>query len=112
MVADFGLLKRQLRAVITPLNRRTLIATQTPGIAVDQVDADLVRVRGGGTCFTVPKAWVRLLPITGTSTELLAGHLAADFADRLRATCASVQRLELTLAESPECSATAAAVLP
>lgn len=111
MVADFRLLKEQLRQVLAPLKRRTLIATQVPGVTVEETGEGCVRVSDGLACFTLPKAWVALLPIAGTSTEALASFLVAELARRLGPTCPGVERLEVTLAESAECAATAEAVL-
>jgi 6-pyruvoyl-tetrahydropterin synthase len=110
MVADYRLLKQQLREVLAPLKRRTLIATEVPGVTVEEADENL-RVDGGGACFTLPKAWVVLLPTAGTSTEALACYLVAELARRISPTCPGIERLELTLAESAECAATAPAVL-
>lgn len=111
MVADFRVLKQQLREVIAPLKRRTLIATQVPDVQVEDADGGRVRISGGGACFTLPKEWVTLLPTTGTSTEALACYLVAELARRIGTACPGVERLELTLAESAECAATAEAVL-
>ncbi|WP_042404469.1 6-pyruvoyl trahydropterin synthase family protein [Streptacidiphilus carbonis] len=111
MVADFRVLKQQLREVIAPLKRRTLIAVDTPGVLVEEVSGDQLRVTGGGACFSLPRSWTALLPVAGTSTEALACYLVAELARRLGAACPAVERLELTLTESAECSATAEAVL-
>ncbi|MDT3398293.1 6-carboxytetrahydropterin synthase [Streptomyces sp. B1866] len=111
LVADFRVLKQHLREVITPLKRRTLIATRTAGVSVEDADQGQIQVNGGGACFTLPKAWVVLLPTSGTSTEALACYLVAQLARRISTACPGVERLELTLTESAECAATAEAVL-
>ena len=111
MVADFRVLKQQLREVIAPLKRRTLIAAAVPGVLVEEADGDQVRISGGGASFSLPKAWVSLLPTAGTSTEALASYLVQELARRIGTACPGVERLELTLAESAECAATAEAVL-
>lgn len=104
MVADFAVLKRALRAALAPLKRRTLLASRTPGVVVTE-DDDLVHVLGAGTSFTLPRRWVTLLPITNTSTEELAGYLADQLTLSLTALCPGVCRLEITVTESAECSA-------
>jgi 6-pyruvoyl-tetrahydropterin synthase len=111
IVVDFGVLKQQLREVITPLKRRTLIAARSPGVSVEGADRNQVRVRGGGVCFSLPRSWVTLLPTAATSTEALASYLVAELARRAISACPAIERLELTLAESAECAATVEAVL-
>lgn len=111
MVVDFRLLKEQLRHVLAPLKRRTLIATQIPGVTLEETRGGRMRVSDGQASFTLPKAWVALLPTTGTSTEALASYLVAELARRLGPACPGIERLEVTLAESAECAATAHAVL-
>jgi 6-pyruvoyl-tetrahydropterin synthase len=111
MVADFRVLKQQLREVIAPLKRRTLIAVSAPGVLVEEVDGDQLRVTGGGACFSLPRSWAAVLPVAGTSTEALVCYLVTELARRLGAACPAVERLEVTLTESAECAATAEAVL-
>lgn len=110
MVADFRLLKDYLRDALAPLKRRTLIATNAPGIDVVQDDG-LVHISGGGAWLTLPRPWVTLLPVTSTSTEALATHLAELLAERIEQTCPQVERIEIGLRESAECAATAELVL-
>jgi 6-pyruvoyl-tetrahydropterin synthase len=111
MVADFGVLKHHLREVIAPLKRRTLIAVSAPGLAIEQASRGQIQVRGGDACFALPRSWLALLPITATTTEALAAYLAEQLGRRAVAFCPAVVRLELTLAESAECSATTEVVL-
>jgi len=111
VLVDFGLLKNQLRQVIAPLKRRTLIAARIPGVSVEHADGGQVTVRGGGAFFSLPGSWVTLLPIKGTSTEALAAYLVAELAPLAGSACPAIERLELTLAESAECAATVEAVL-
>lgn len=111
MVADFRLLKEQLRQILAPLKRRTLIATQVPGVTVEETGKGQVRVSDGRASFALPKSWVALLPTSGTSTEALASYLVAELARRLGPACPDIERLELALAESAECAAVAQAVL-
>ncbi|MEU4364217.1 6-carboxytetrahydropterin synthase [Promicromonospora sp. NPDC023987] len=110
MIADFAILKSALRATLTPLKRRTLLATSTPGVLVAE-DDELVHVTGGGAFFTLPRRWVALLPIASTSTEALAGYLADQLAVQLAVSCPSVERLETMVTESAECAATVEIVL-
>jgi 6-pyruvoyl-tetrahydropterin synthase len=111
MVADFRVLKDHLRAVLRPLKRRTLIACETPGVTVTDSGEGQITVAGAGALFTLPRAWVTLLPLTGTSTEALAAYLVQELARRLGPLCPGVQRLTLSLSESAECAATAEAIL-
>lgn len=111
IVVDFRLLKQQLREVIAPLKRRTLIAARSPGVSVEAAAGDQVRVRSRGACFSLPRSWVTLLPIAVTSTEALASYLVTELARRVGSKCPAVEHLELTLTESAECAATAEAVL-
>ena len=110
MVADFAVLKNALRAGLTPLKRRTLLATHAPGVLVSE-DDELVHVTGGGAFFTLPRRWVALLPIASTSTEALTGYLADQLAGALALSCPGVERLETTVTESAECAATVEVVL-
>lgn len=111
IVVDFRLLKQQLREVIKPLKRRTLIAARSPGVSVEDAPGDQVRVRCRETCFSLPRSWVALLPIAATSTEALASFLVTELARRVGSTCPAVERLELALTESAECGAIVEAVL-
>jgi len=111
MVADFAVLKHHLRAVIAPLKRRTLIAASAPGVTIEDTGRGQLQVRGGDACFTLPRSWLALLPIAATTTEALATYLAGQLGCRTIALCPAIVRLELALAESPECSATAEMVL-
>lgn len=110
MVADFAILMGALRDALAPLKRRTLVATEAPGLLVMEDDG-LLHVSGGGAWFSLPRTWVTLLPMVSTSTEELAGYLADQLGAALYESSPRVERLEVTVTESAECAASAEVVV-
>ncbi|UGQ10960.1 6-carboxytetrahydropterin synthase [Yinghuangia sp. ASG 101] len=105
MLADFRRVKAVLRAHISQLNNRTLIATAAPGVAVNVGD-DAVHVRGGGARFSLPRAWVVLMPTPDTSTEGIAAYLLDRLAPDIRDAAPQADALRVTVEESGTCGAT------
>ena len=103
LVCDFTAVKHALEELIRPLRRRTILAAQAPGIACEQCDGE-VRVQGGGKRYSFPATDVVLLPVLNSSTEEIAGYLLRGLLPQLDGD--RVQLAELTLAESPDASAT------
>ena len=105
-VADFIALKEAVRGLIDALHHRVLLPTRNPRIEVVE-DGARVTVRCGDGRYEFPKRDVRLLPISNTTAELLAVHLAGELT---RCLCDlgladSVTRLEVEVEEAPGQSA-------
>ncbi|MBF6175997.1 6-pyruvoyl trahydropterin synthase family protein [Nocardia blacklockiae] len=106
MVADFSAVKAALRHAITPLRRRVLLAADCPGVVIEH-EGDSVRVASPGKRYVFPAGDTVVLPITNTSTELLATYLL----EQLLPVVAEhgVDGVELELSEAPGTAATARA---
>jgi len=103
MVTDFGPLKAALRAAITPLRRRILLAADSTGLPVEVCGAR-VRFGTGQQYYDLPAAAVLLLPITSTTTEALGTYLLQEATTDLDGS--NLCWVELTLSEAPGVSAT------
>lgn len=103
MVQDFGPVKAALREAIRPLNRRTLVATETPSASVEMSEGQ-VAVSDGNRRWSFPADDVVLLPLVNTSTEELAGFLLDQIASKLPTT-AGLSWIEVSVAEAPDVSA-------
>jgi 6-pyruvoyl-tetrahydropterin synthase len=110
MLVDFRVIKQALREVITPLRRRTLMP-QHPPAGSCRVEDGQVFIECGATRFSLPEAHVTLLPVANTATEAIAGWLLSQLLPRLQNEV-GLTRVDLTLAEASDTSATVSAVIP
>jgi len=101
VVVDFMHLKPLVQRLCDALDHRTLVAARSPHLRVER-DDDLVWVHHRDGRFAFPLRDVELLPVTNTSTELLAAYLCA----RLRESMARrlperpLHRIRVTVEES------------
>lgn len=102
MIADFAAVKGVLRAALTPLRKRTLFASNTPGVTIEQAGSQVV-IRGAGKTYSLPADDVMLLPTTSTSTEAIAGYLLAQIVEQLPSR-PGLAEVELQLTESLDSS--------
>lgn len=102
MIADFGAVKSALRATLAPLRKRTLFASETPGVTIEHTGSQVV-IRGAGKIYNLPADDVMLLPTTSTSTEAIAGYLLDQIVGQLPSTPGLVE-VELQLTESVDSS--------
>jgi 6-pyruvoyltetrahydropterin/6-carboxytetrahydropterin synthase len=106
MVVDFCLLKPIVRRFCDALDHRMLLPERCERLAIDDRDEHLdVRFRrndGGEDRFLFPRRDCVLLPITNTSTERLAEHVAAQVVSAVRAEApaAVLRRIEVEVEES------------
>lgn len=111
VVADFIVVKPLFKRCCDALDHRTLLPLHHPRLAVQAHDGVIAvefrRPDGGRDRFAIPERDVRLLPIANTSSELLARHLADEFAAQLATALPTLQlqRLRVTVEESPGQSA-------
>ena len=104
-VVDFGALKDALAAECAALDHRMLVPAHCAAVAVEERDDGHVEVREGRRRFLFPMEEVRVLPVTNTTCECLAGYLLA----RLRGRLGELPvRLEISVEESPGQGATVA----
>ena len=102
MIADFAAVKGALRTALAPLRKRTLFASNTPGVTIEHTGSQVV-IQGAGKVYNFPADDVMLLPTTSTSTEAIAGYLLDRILEQLPPTSGLTQ-VELELAESLDCS--------
>ncbi|MEU4607636.1 6-carboxytetrahydropterin synthase [Kribbella sp. NPDC023972] len=102
MIADFAAVKGTLRAALAPLRKRTLFASDTPGVTIEHAGSQVV-IRGAGKVYNLPADDVMLLPTTSTSTEAIAGYLLDQIVEQLRPT-SGLAEVELQLTESLDSS--------
>jgi 6-pyruvoyl-tetrahydropterin synthase len=110
MLTDFRHVKEALREVLAPLRSRTLMPLHPPGGSC-RAEGGQVLIECGAARFSFPAGHVRLLPVPSTSTEAIAGWLLSQLVPRLDGQ-AGLSRVDLTLAEAADTSATVTAVLP
>jgi hypothetical protein len=102
MIADFAAVKGALRAALAPLRKRTLFASDTPGVTVEHAGSQVV-IQGAGKVYNLPADDVMLLPTTSTSTEAIAGYLLDQIVEQLPST-SGLAEVELQLTESLDSS--------
>ena len=83
VVLDFITFKPLVKQICDDLDHRTLIQTKSPIIKVNQ-RAREVEIIYKKQRLVLPRSDVILLPLTNTSTELLAEHVAKQIRRRLR----------------------------
>src|SRR2546426_5207142 len=83
VVLDFITFKPLVKQICDDLDHRTLIQTKSPIIKVNQ-RAREVEIIYKKQRLVLPRSDVILLPLTNTSTELLAEHVAGQIRRRLR----------------------------
>jgi 6-pyruvoyl-tetrahydropterin synthase len=109
ILVDFTEVKAALREAIRPLRRRTVLPADAPQVSV--CDGGRVVADDGHKRYDLPAEDVTLLPVPNTTTEAIAGWLAAQVLPRLPEP-ARLRRVELVLSEAPDTAATVVAVLP
>ena len=110
MLTDFRVIKQALREAIAPLRRRTLMPQHPPGGSC-RVEDGQVFIECGATRFSLPAAHVTLLAVANTATAALAGWLLTQLLSHLKDE-PGLTRVDLTLAEASDTSATVTAVIP
>jgi len=73
-VIDFMELKKQLKAIVEPLDHYILIPTQAADIKIKE-DDDSIEVKTPKKRYVFPKSDVSLLPLPATTSELLAKYI-------------------------------------
>lgn len=100
LLVDFLVLRDAVEDLLAPLDHRTLLAGQSPHLSVEH-DGDVVRVKNADRHMVFPVSDVVVLPISNTSAEMLAAHLARELVDRLRETAVGTpERLVVEVEES------------
>lgn len=104
MVVDFRAAKTALAAAAAPLHGRTLMPGQAPGVRwTRDDDRGEIAFTDGHRRFLLPVDDVVVLPVSNTSTELIATHILEQIRSVLPEDC----RAELVVAESPTAEAAA-----
>ena len=83
VVLDFTSFKPLVKRICDALDHRTLIQTESPAMTLRQ-RAHEVELRYKKQKIILPRQDVILLPLTNTSTELLAEHVAKQIRQRVR----------------------------
>ena len=105
VIVDFIPLKRVIASILEQLDHHTLLATQNPLLKVTESD-DEVEIRYNDRRWILPRCNCVLIPVTNTSTELLASWLTGEFIKSLPdETLAQIEAVTLELTETPGQSA-------
>lgn len=101
-VVDFGVLKRILRPYIQALDHRVLLPSVNAKLVLrkngDRMEVDYL----GGERFVFPVSNCVLLPISNTTAEMIAEHLARRIREDLRAEGLTLlDAIEVEVEESP-----------
>lgn len=100
-VADFLAVRKALEDLIGALDHRTLLPERHPESRVD-VRATEIEVMVGPRRWVLPREDCVLLPIANTTSEALAGYLAAGLLAALDKQCTPTpSRLRVEVSESP-----------
>lgn len=83
VVLDFISFKPLVKRICDRLDHRTLIQSESPAIRVREHNEE-VEIRYGSQRIILPRTDVILLPLTNTSTELLAEHVADQIRRQVR----------------------------
>lgn len=83
LLVDFATVKRQLAAILAPLDERFLVPGRHPALSIERSD-DEITVRFGRRRYVAPSDEVAVLPIANTSSECLAEHVAGELHAALR----------------------------
>jgi len=104
-VVDFLALHHIMKSILAGLDHAVLLPTQHPAIRVSNHDQE-VEVRFEARRWVFPRSECRLLPLAGTTVELMANHLAQRLLEALAAEgFTQPARVRVELEESPGCSA-------
>lgn len=107
MVLDFSTVKSELRAVIAPLRRRTLMPATPPGGRCERKGEQVI-IGCGTKLYSFPAGDVVLLPVANTTTEEIAAYLLDQLTTRLGT--GQICAAELVLAEASDTSVTVTTV--
>jgi len=99
-VFDFTELKQIAAQLCDALDHRVLLATENPRIEVRREGASIVAAYEQRR-YVFPADDVVLLPISNTTAELLAAHLAGQFAQRLRDAAPNLDAIGVWVSEAP-----------
>lgn len=102
-IVDFAVLKDALSEECAALDHSMLIPAGSDRLQIEEREDGHVEVREGERRFLFPAAEVRLLPVTNTTCECLAGHFLGALRRRLGGLPV---RLEVGVEESPGQGAT------
>jgi len=105
-VIDFLALLRIMKSILAELDHAVLLPTRHAAIRVAAGEEE-VEVRFGPRRWVFPRAECRLLPLSSTTVELMANHLAQRLLEVLTAQgFAQPRQVRVELEESPGCRAT------
>ena len=101
-VVDFAVVKTVLRPVIDALDHRVMVPMENPAVRIrPEGTATVVEYRGERR-FVFPSAQVALVPVSDTTAELLAQHLAHAVIDGLVASGGEgIRAIVVDVEESP-----------
>lgn len=100
MVHDFVDLRARLRRLVGELDHRVLLPERNPSLEVTERDGTVVAARDGHE-YRFPAADVALLPVSNTTAEALAGHLAERLAEELGGASEELDEMLVEVEEAP-----------
>lgn len=103
LVLDFIQVKPLIKAICDSLDHRTLLPRDNQHLEVVEGDGRVEARHRDGSYFCFPRRDVRVLPITNTSTEMLARFIAREIHATLpqRLPDARLTVIEIEVEESP-----------
>lgn len=82
LVYDFVTLKREMVAILAPLDHRVLLPTDNPHLSIATDDGE-IEVRTGSARYLFPEQDVTVLQISNTTAELIATWIVDRLLERL-----------------------------
>ncbi|MCB9736382.1 MAG: 6-carboxytetrahydropterin synthase [Deltaproteobacteria bacterium] len=103
LVLDFIQVKPLIKSICDSLDHRTLLPRDNPHLEVVEREDRVEARHRDGSFFCFPRRDVRILPITNTSTEMLARFIAREVYTALpgRLPDARLTAIEIEVEESP-----------
>jgi 6-pyruvoyltetrahydropterin/6-carboxytetrahydropterin synthase len=103
LVINFKEIKPIVKEVVDELDEYVLIPGRHPVLTCEARDDGLSEIRYHERRYLIPTGEIRLLPITNSSAENLAGYLADTILERLALRLPEVRplRLEIGVEETP-----------
>lgn len=100
MVVDFRLVKKELRQLCEDWDHRVLLPARSPRIKVASKGDQTSVITSNGT-YSFPTKDIKVLNISETTAEELARLICQQLAAALKPRFAKIQRVTVSVAESP-----------
>ncbi|HEU4564337.1 MAG TPA: 6-carboxytetrahydropterin synthase [Gemmatimonadaceae bacterium] len=100
-VVDFSVLKQLMKRLCDEIDHKVLLPTKNPRIAMTRRDGSIAVALDGAQKYVFPESDCALLPITNTTVEMMAEHLAGRVREEMtRSGATKLTAVELELEEN------------